>query len=298
MKKIVIRDPEGLEKKIEKMVADGPEKLHVRSNFDGTLTLSYRKGKKIPSIISRLRQSEDYISKDYAERAQKLADIYRPIEYDPAVDLETKRAKMLEWWSKHYDLLKEVGLNKDVLNKLIESEIADFRVGVKEFTDLLYANGIPMIIMSSSGIGNAIRFFLEKEGLLHSNMSILTNEILFDEKGVMTGVKEPIIHTYNKNELSISELPNYEEIEKRKNILLVGDVIGDLGMTEGFDYDELITVGFLSEDVDKNLPEYKERFDVVILDDYNMQYANDILKKIINAKSKKEARFSSYLFLS
>ena len=298
MGKIIIRDPKGLEQKIEKMVAGGTENLHIRSNFDGTLTLTYRKGKKVPSIISRLRQSENYISKDYAQRAQELADTYRPIEYDPNIDDETKRAKMLEWWSRHYDLLKEVGLNKDILNKLIEEEDAGFRVGVREFTDLLYENKIPMVIMSSSGIGNTIRFFLEKEGLLHSNMSILTNEVLFDEKGIMTGVKKPIIHTYNKNEIAISELPNYEEIEKRRNVLLVGDVLGDLGMMEGFKYNELITVGFLSENVEKNLEEYKEKFDIVVLDDYSMRYVNNILKKIIKGSKKKSKTLASYIFLS
>ena len=42
MDRIIIRDPEGLEKKIEKIVKDGPENLHVRSNFDGTLRKTKR----------------------------------------------------------------------------------------------------------------------------------------------------------------------------------------------------------------------------------------------------------------
>jgi len=52
-------------------------------------------------------------------------------------------------------------------------------------------------------------------------------------------------------------------------------------MIEGFDYDEIIKIGFLNEDVDKNLERYKENFDIVIINDSNMGYINELLNKII-----------------
>ena len=282
MENVLIPNPELLEKKVRKLKKGGSGNLQVRSNFDGSLTLTYINGKKIPSIIARLRQGGGYISDSYAAASQKLADTYRPIEYDQSINIETKKAKMLEWWTNHYELLKKVGMSKQVLDELTKSEKANFRKGADNFFALLKNNNIPMIILSSSGIGNTIPIFLKKEGLLSDNISILSNEIQFDQNGKMTGVKKPIIHTYNKNEISVSQLANYSEINRRKNILLLGDVLGDLKMTEGFDFEEIIRVGFLSEDIENHLEEYEKNFDIVILNDGDMNYINELLSKIIN----------------
>jgi cytosolic 5'-nucleotidase 3 len=281
MDNILISNPELLQEKIEKFKADGADNIHVRSNFDGSLTLTYIDDKKIPSIIARLRQGGGYISEDYAKKSQELADHYRPVEYDASIPIEEKRAKMLEWWTKHYALLKESGMTKQVLDKLTENERAGFRKGVHEFLKILKDKKIPMVIFSSSGIGNTIPIFLEKEGLLYDNISILSNELLFDEDGKMIGVKEPIIHSYNKNEISIVNIKNHKDIEERKDVLLIGDTLGDVGMSEGFNYDEIIRIGFLSEDVEKHLEDYKKAYDIVILNDGDMGYLNELLDKII-----------------
>ena len=281
MNDIIIPNPEKLQEKIEKFKAGGVGNMHVRSNFDGSLTLTYLNGKKLPSIIARLRQGGGYISEDYAKKSQELSDYYRPIEYDMSITIEEKRAKMLEWWTRHYALLKEVGLSRQVLDKLTENERGNFRVGTDTLLKTFHENGIPMVILSSSGIGNTIPMFLRKDGLLFDNISVLTNEVLFDESGKMTGVAEPIIHSYNKNEIAISQLPNYAEIEKRTNVLIMGDTLGDLKMVEGFDYDEVIAIGFLIDDVEKNLEDYKKGYDVVILGDSNMDYVNELMGKIL-----------------
>ena len=223
MGKIIIPNPEKLEEKIERFRIDGAGNIHVRSNFDGSLTLTYLDGKKLPSIISRLRQGSGYISEEYAKKSQELADHYRPIEYDTSISIEEKRVKMLEWWTKHYELLNEMGMTQQVLDKLTENEKGNFREGVDKFLAILRDNRIPVVIFSSSGIGNTIPLFLKKEGLLYDNISVLSNELLFDENGRMTGVKEPIIHSYNKNEISIVNVKNYSDIKNRSNVLLIGD---------------------------------------------------------------------------
>jgi 5'-nucleotidase len=284
MDKIIIPNPEKLQEKIERFRADGAGDIHVRSNFDGSLTLTYLDGKKLPSIISRLRQGGGYISEDYAVKSQELADYYRPIEYDNSITLEEKRAKMLEWWTRHYELLKEMGMSRQVLDKLTENERGNFRQGVDTFLATLRDHKIPMVIFSSSGIGNTISMFLKKEGFLHDNISILSNELLFDEDGKMTGVKEPIIHSYNKNEISIMKVSNYDDIKNRKDVIIIGDTLGDISMTEGFKYDEIIRIGFLSEDVEKHLEDYKKAYDIVILDDSNMDYVNELMQRILDTR--------------
>ena len=68
---------------------------------------------------------------------------------------------------------------------------------------------------------------------------------------------------------------------RRKNVLLLGDSLGDLGMIEGFEYDNLISVGFLNENIEENLHAYKENFDIVIMNDGSMNYVNGLIKKIV-----------------
>ena len=84
----------------------------------------------------------------------------------------------------------------------------------------------------------------------------------------------------NKDETMVHDFPEiYKRIKDRKNVLLMGDSIGDLGMIEGFDYDNLLKVGFLNDNVKENIKNYKKNFDVVITSDSDMKYIiNNILQ--------------------
>jgi len=52
-------------------------------------------------------------------------------------------------------------------------------------------------------------------------------------------------------------------------------------MIEGFDYDNLIKIGFLNENVEANLEYYKDNYDIIILNDSSLGYINRLLKEII-----------------
>jgi spermidine synthase len=52
-------------------------------------------------------------------------------------------------------------------------------------------------------------------------------------------------------------------------------------MIDGFEYDNLLKIWFLNTDVKKKLEKYKENFDVVIVDDWNMKFVNDVLAEIL-----------------
>jgi len=51
-------------------------------------------------------------------------------------------------------------------------------------------------------------------------------------------------------------------------------------MIEGFDYDNLIKIGFLNDNINENLEDFKKNFDIVILNDSDMNYINKLLKEI------------------
>ena len=186
---------------------------------------------------------------------------------------------MEEWWITHFKLLVECGLEKKVIEDVVNKKDILFRGGAFEFLDILYKYHIPLVIISSSGLGEAIPMYFEKKSKLYDNIHIISNRFEFDESGKVVGVKEPVIHVMNKSEVSVKGLPIYNELLKRKNVLLLGDSLGDLGMIEGFDYNNLISVGFLNENINANLERYKKNFDVVITDDGDFYWINNFLRE-------------------
>lgn len=277
---IVVVNQERLEELKQKIKEEGKDKLHVIADFDRTLTKAFVEGRKVPSIISVLRD-RDYLTYDYPEKAKALFDKYHPIEIDPNISIEEKKEKMHEWWMAHFDLLIKSGLNKKDLESVVDEGVIQFRNGALEFLDFLYNNKIPLVIMSSSGLGDAISIYLEKQGRLYDNICIISNSYEWNSDGRAIRVKEPIIHTFNKTEISLESNPEYNEVKKRKNVILLGDSLGDIGMVEGFDYENLIKIGFLNEGVEENLEAYKKVFDVVLLNDADMDYIMGLVKEIV-----------------
>ena len=275
-----IINEEELKKKIKIFKNQGLNKVHIVSDFDKTLTTNLVNGKKVPSIISVLRDGS-YLTSDYAEKAQKLYNKYHPIEIDHKLSIEARKKAMNEWWTEHFKLLIKSKLNKKDIKKVVESGKVKLRGGISEFLAFLHNNNIPLIIISGNGLGgDSISMFLEKEGRLYSNIHIVSNSFEFDEKGDAIAVKEPIIHGMNKDETILHNLPFFNEIKNRKNIILLGDSLGDPDMVTGFNYENIIKIGFLNEKIKESLEKYSELYDVLILNDGNMDFINSLLKQI------------------
>ena len=83
----------------------------------------------------------------------------------------------------------------------------------------------------------------------------------------------------NKDETILREIPEiYSNIQNRRNVLLLGDSVGDLGMIEGFEYNNLLKIGFLNFDYDKSRKDYERNFDVVLEGDFN--YVNNLVRDL------------------
>jgi len=108
----------------------------------------------------------------------------------------------------------------------------------------------------------------------------LANAFIWDESGRAIGVREPIIHSYNKDETLIQNFPFFSEIKNRRNVILLGDSLGDVGMVEGFEYDNLLKIGFLNGRVEENLESFKKVYDVIILGDSSFAFINRLFKEI------------------
>lgn len=133
----------------------------------------------------------------------------------------------------------------------------------------------------SAGPGQLIEGFLRKYKRLYDNVHIIANYFIFDKNGIAIGRREPPIHTFNKKEIEIKEIENpqaYKNLLKRKNVLLLGDTIGDIDMIEGFPYKNLLKIGFLNENINEQLEHYKKAYDVVILNDGDFSFVNKLIK--------------------
>lgn len=276
------------EKRLQELAAamreGGKEMLQVVSDFDRTLTHAFYDGEKTPSLMHHLRNG-NYLSTEYAQKAQALFDFYHPIEISNSVSKEEKREAMFQWWSRHYNLLVECGLNEEVVKKAIGDIIAEgkirLREGAEEFLHLLADKQIPLVIMSASGIGNMVTTFLKEKGLFSANVHFIGNTLEFDEKGVFKGVENnKIIHTMNKDETELQDLPIYEELLQRKNLILIGDSLDDLKMAEGFPWKNMVKFGFLNYEEDKKA-DFQKGFDWIIENDGDMLAINNFLRAVI-----------------
>lgn len=278
---VIVYEPDNLETIKQSIRSAGADSIHVLADFDRTLTYGSIDGIKTPSIISLLRDG-NHLSEGYAEKAHALFDKYHPVEIDPETPVEEKKKAMMEWWTSHNALLVESGLEKSDLKDIVESGHVKFREGVSDFLKSLYEKNIPLVILSASGAGDTIEMFFENSGMNYDNIIYVTNQFEWDNDGRAIGIKEPIIHSMNKDETVLENLPEiYARIKDRKNVILLGDGLGDLGMVKGFQYENLLSIGFLNDKVNELELSYREAFNVVLTGDGNFVPVNDLMGELL-----------------
>lgn len=147
---------------------------------------------------------------------------------------------------------------------------------------MLHENNIPLIILSASGLGyESISYTFEKIHKLYDNIEIISNAFIRDESWKAIAVREPVIHSFNKDETVIKNFPIYKKIKDRKNILLLGDGIGDANMADGFEYENILKIWFLNNDTPESREKFSEAYDLLILGDGSMDEVIEIVKKIL-----------------
>ncbi|KAG9445261.1 hypothetical protein H6P81_016601 [Aristolochia fimbriata] len=285
-----IRDREVLEKMKTAIRKDGPSKLQVIADFDATLTKYWINGCRGQSSHGLLQQGDP----KYDNKRQELYDYYHPLEFSPTIPIEEKTKLMEEWWGKTHSLLVEGGLTIDAIKKSVENAFIAFRDGVVELFEFLEEKDVPILIFSA-GLADIIEEVMRQK--LHKsfkNVKIVSNRMVFDDNGHLQAFKGKTIHVLNKNEHALDmaaplhdhigcDGPNGDyssSVKKRTNVLLLGDHIGDLGMSDGLSYENRITVGFLNDNVEKSIGSYREAFDIVYLNDASMWGVVDLVSEL------------------
>lgn len=245
------------------------DSIYVLTDFDRTITVGNSDSSW--SILSK----SDMVPKEYVNERQEFYNYYRPYEIDETLDYDTKNHLMTEWWNKHIGLFIKYQMSEEVINSAARNlRVMAFRDGAKEFLENMSDRGIPVIIISA-GIGNFIEQFLIKNDCNFDNIFIVSNFINF-KNGIAVGVSDNVIHSMNKNEVSLPD--NIKElIKNRPNAILLGDSISDIRMAKEEFRDNALKIGFLEEKIEENMPYYCDAFDVVCTD--NTTY-DELSKKV------------------
>lgn len=252
----------------EKLPIKDLNNYYVVTDFDRTITNG--SSKTSWSILSE----SNMVPKVYVTERQELYDKYRPIELDNNMNFDERSKLVSEWYKKHIELFIKYHISEELFEKAgSDLRVMDLRPGAKEFLKFLKDQNIPLIIISA-GIGNFIESFLKKNDCLYDNIYISSNKIIFKD-GVAVGVSENIIHSLNKNEVS---LPSYvkEKIKDRNKSILFGDQISDLNMVDG-KKKEVIKIGFYSSRTKNTLEEFSNNYDIVCYDSDNY---SELLRKL------------------
>jgi len=237
--------------------------FYVITDFDRTLTT--KESEPSMGIVPK------YLGGECLSERTKIFNYYRPLELDYTIEVEEKQKIMKEWANKSFSLLSKY-LTEDIIYKALENANIHFREGAKEFLVKMNNMNIPVIIMSS-GVGNIVKAFLEKEGCLFDNIEIVSNFFEFKNENAHIDLNN-IMATSNKEYNKIPQNIR-NQLKEKENALLFGDLIEDIKMANEEKLSNAITFGFLDANVEQNLETYKNRFDVVLTDDNNF---NDVIK--------------------
>ena len=127
MRDIYYADRHNFDTILDKIKQDWVDKLHILADFDGTMTKVFFDWEKRPSLVSLLRHEEKSLWDICAIKDSKLFETYHPIEIDPNIDIETKKEKMVEWWTKSFELFIDSGLTKQTLRDIAKSDKIQLR---------------------------------------------------------------------------------------------------------------------------------------------------------------------------
>ncbi|NXH12580.1 5NT3B nucleotidase, partial [Bucco capensis] len=275
-----IQRPERVLSILRALREQGGSKLQVISDFDMTLSRFGCNGRRCPTSHNILDNSH-VISEDGKKKLQDLLHYYYPIEIDPNRSLEEKRPLMVEWWSRAHELLSQQRIQKGDIAQIVRESNVMLREGFTELFDQLHQHHVPLFIFSA-GVGDILEEIIRQAQVFHPNVSVVSNYMSFDEEGVLTHFKAPLIHTYNKNNSVLQGTEYFQQLSTRTSIILLGDSMGDLSMADGVpSVENILKIGFLNDKVEEQREKYLEAYDIVLESDETLDVVNGILRYIL-----------------
>lgn len=280
--RVLIRDPEAVKAKLQRIAEGGFDKLQVVADFDRTITTAYTRLGEMGMSCHGILENYDGFSARYRAETKVLFHRYHPIERSKSMTEQEKIPHMIDWYNlNHEQLLKERLYKTQIANTVLLAN-TELRPGCRKLFSTLSRHSVPLLVFSA-GLGDIIDAWLRAViGPLPSNMHIISNWMVFDEAGVLVGFKEPLIHMFNKDDTHVAGSAFSEEVAARPNVLLLGDSLGDPRMaTNCSKRDVVLRVGLLNScgnySTTELSDEYAAAFDVVLVGDVSFDWVNDLL---------------------
>jgi len=285
---VKMKDPAKVQYMLNDLVNGGLEKLQIVTDFDYTITKQkMENGESVLTSFGMFNKCKS-LPDSYIEEANNLYKKYRPIEIDPAVPLTEKIPAMIEWWDHSSEILKGFRFPRRELEEVASHFKNALRDGTHELFRELYTDNIPCLVFSA-GLGDSVISVLKHANVMHPNVKIISNFLSYKDDEVLdgiVGVGGNLIHSFNKNETALPQ-EYHDLIQNRDHIILMGDSLGDSSMADGVpSQSHCIKIGFLYDHAELSLPQYMERFDLVLIDDQTMNVTRNIIDLIRKGSDK------------
>lgn len=299
--------------KLSKIKSEGLSKLYFVSDFDATLSKHHDQNdvekKRLPSTFGVLEEDPN-LPKNAALIAKNNYEKYYPIEMNSTISFHEKLGHMNDWWTSTQNAVaSSKSITKSgLINTVINSKV-ELRDEAEKFINDCNELEIPCIIFSA-GCGDIIDLMLKnKEPICwhEKNMILVSNMLIFEQtdenEEILTAWTRPKIHSLNKNsalerlksrasgengsksskELMIKSQKEFEKLSKlvedRSSVITMGDHLNDPKMKDGIPgIENTFDIGFLNYAVDKNLENYLNAFDMVLVDDQSFEVVNEIFR--------------------
>lgn len=238
-----------------------PEETYVLMDFDRTLTTQ-------DSTISwGVIEDSPLVHPNLRFECKELYSPYREIEIDPTIEHDIKFKHMEEWVRRAVNIYNNYSLSEEIIRRTLENyNTINLRRDSKSFLERMKQLEIPVII-TSAGAGMVIEDFLQSQGCNYDNIEILSNFFTLNN-GIINGVRPPVIHSLNKNELDYSSF-----IEGRNIGILFGDQVEDIKTAQGR---KVTKVGFCDTNTFE-LNKYNNVFDITLTDCSGFDNVGNIL---------------------
>jgi len=241
--------------KLNKIINEGKDKLHLLADFDRTLTTGKDKtGRDVTSwnILTKLLPPKAFT------KQQRLYEKYRPLEASGKMSSEIATS----WANQVLKIIVESEINFLRIEKGF-SQKTSIRPHAKRILDICNALEIPTVILSA-GIKDVIDLWLKTYQI--SPTLVLATKLITDKNGKIINWNKNIVHVKNKKEHGHEELTKIKK--QRPNIILIGDAIEDADMAEGEENVLRIRVFNPREDEEFNQEDFVkntfEKYDLMI----------------------------------
>ncbi|CEL95414.1 unnamed protein product [Vitrella brassicaformis CCMP3155] len=183
-----------------------------------------------------------------------------------------------KWWLYGHALLIKHRLRRSLIPPMVRNAGVRLREGAKEFLHLLNEMRVPVLVVSAE-VTDVISEVLQQHGCLYGNVTILSNECVWDEEGVLTswwpesesdgGGGGMPMSSFTKH-MAPKWAREFFARPEAKRLLVIGDRPRDAHVVKGLSVDAVLKVGFYdfghakNEADDRFFADYQKEYDVLL----------------------------------